>query len=266
LFKALLRHRLVSYLVAAAGVHSILFLLPISEPDASPPLAEKPVKVVKLTTPTRSQMLVVKPTNSVKPRPAIAPKVAVAPKRVIRQRVEQPAPASLPVKTTPIPKKTQTEMAVTPKPSPQMSPSPAQPPAEQSPATSSQAKSDPLPVPNEPVPEGNPTQDVFATVPQTNGAEQACDDQQETCWRVPDARMREVSRQVLADLQRKGYEVEKEDIEDDIGMEVYEVSKNGEVKYYLHFLSLMSDSGTFYLPAKSMLSREELEQKAQSAA
>jgi len=265
LFKALLRHRLVSYLVAAVGVHSILFLLPISEPEASPPIAEKPVKVVKLTAPTRSQPLVMKPTKAVKPRPAIAPKVA-APKQKVRQRVEQPAPASLPVKTTPAPQKSQTEMAVTPKPSPQMSPAPAQPPAKQSPATPPQAKSDPIPVPSDPVPDGNPTQDVFAAVPQTNGAEQACDDQQETCWRVPDARMREVSKQVLADLQRKGYEVEKKELEDDIGMEVYEVSKNGKVKYYLHFLSLMSESGTFYLPAKTMLSREELEQKAQKAA
>jgi len=266
LFKALLRHRLVTYLVAAAGLHSILFLLPISEPEASPPIAEKPVKVVKLTAPTRPQTLVVKPTNRVKPRPAIAPKVAVAPKPVIRQRVEQPVPASLPVKTTPAPQKPQTEMATPPKPSPQISPTPTPSPTEQPPASPSQAKSNPLPVPNDPVPEGNTTQDVFARVAQPNGAEQACDDQQETCWRVPDARMREVSKQVLANLQREGYQVEKKELEDDIGMEVYEVSQNGQVKYYLHFLSLMSDSGTFYVPAKTMLSREELEQKAQSAA
>lgn len=126
---------------------------------------------------------------------------------------------------------------VTPKPSPIVQPSPV--------AT-------PTPSPSvTPSPSPSPT-DVL----QLEGAQPGCNGLI-GCWQMAETRGRMVAGTLEEQLQKQGYEVRKLDLDDDTGMQVYEVAKNGTRQYFLHLL--WSDRGTIYVRNPELLSRGQLE-------
>jgi N-dimethylarginine dimethylaminohydrolase len=80
------------------------------------------------------------------------------------------------------------------------------------------------------------------------------------CWKTPETQWRDVSSNLEQNLEAQGYEVKPLDLEDDTGRRVYEVSKEGEIKYYLNVLS--TQRGTVYKISREPLTREELNQAA----
>ncbi len=73
---------------------------------------------------------------------------------------------------------------------------------------------------------------------------------------IPATPFRSASKTLVERLQEGGYEVEKQDNEDDTGRSVYKVTKDGKTQ----FLSVLpTDNGdTVYLLAERELTREEL--------
>jgi hypothetical protein len=76
------------------------------------------------------------------------------------------------------------------------------------------------------------------------------------CWQTAETQWRSVSTDLKQNLENKGYVVQQLDLEDDTGIRVYEVSKDGKMQYYLNLLS--TEKGTVYLLAQKPLTREEL--------
>ncbi len=75
----------------------------------------------------------------------------------------------------------------------------------------------------------------------------------ETQWRS-------VAGNLEQQFEQQGYRVDKlDDLEDEEGMGIYEVSKPGAPTHYLHFL--LTDRGTVYLLDSKRLSRGELERE-----
>jgi len=94
-----------------------------------------------------------------------------------------------------------------------------------------------------------------AEFPQVEGSQAGCNGLL-GCWQTPETQWRDVSSNLEQRLEAQGYEVEALDLEDDTGRRVYEVSKDGETKYYLNLLS--TKQGTVYLLTKEQLTLEEL--------
>jgi hypothetical protein len=94
---------------------------------------------------------------------------------------------------------------------------------------------------------------------QIEGAEQGCSGSQD-CWQVEETQWRSIADNLEERLQADGYAVTQLDLEDDTGLRVYEVIKQGNPKYYLHLLS--TSHGTVYLVKSKLLSREEFQQMA----
>jgi hypothetical protein len=76
------------------------------------------------------------------------------------------------------------------------------------------------------------------------------------CWQTAETQWRSVSTDLKQNLENKGYVVQQLDLEDDTGIRVYEVSKDGKRQYYLNLLS--TGKGTVYLMAEKPLTRAEL--------
>jgi hypothetical protein len=76
------------------------------------------------------------------------------------------------------------------------------------------------------------------------------------CWQTAETQWRSVSTDLEQKLVNKGYALKPLDLEDDTGLRVYEVSKDGKRQYYLNLLS--TEKGTVYLMAEKPLTREEL--------
>lgn len=261
MFKQLSRYRAISYWLLAAGLHSVLLLIPlsfeneVSPENEAPPISEQPVRVVKLTSPRRA--------NQVSTAPTTQPRL-VSPLRPARvkttQHVTAPRPAPLVVKPSPLAQPTPVAQVVpTPQPS-QSPPSPPEPPEKlpkPKPTLSTQTPPTSTNLENK-LPELDPLKELAGA----NGTQQSCDETKATCWRVEDSQWRAVSQELREQLESRGYQVRPLDLEDDIGMAIFEVSKRGKRLYYLHFLSLEDQGGgTAYLRADQVLSRDELRRR-----
>jgi hypothetical protein len=99
----------------------------------------------------------------------------------------------------------------------------------------------------------------LAEFPQIEGAQAGCNGLL-GCWQTPETQWRDVSSNLEQELEAKGYQVKALDLEDDTGRRVYEVSKAGEIKYYLNVLS--TNRGTVYKISQEPLTREQLNQAA----
>ena len=71
-------------------------------------------------------------------------------------------------------------------------------------------------------------------------------------------------RRIAGDLERRlqnqGYTLVQQELDDDTGMRVFEVSKGGTRQYFLHLI--WSDRGTIYVRHPTLMSRTELEAAA----
>ncbi|OLP15731.1 hypothetical protein BST81_24745 [Leptolyngbya sp. 'hensonii'] len=79
----------------------------------------------------------------------------------------------------------------------------------------------------------------------------------EGCWQVEDTQWRSIAGNLKQRLRDQGMELAELDLEDDTGLRVYEVSKDGKLQYYLNLLS--TDRGTIYVLNPRQMSRAELE-------
>lgn len=115
------------------------------------------------------------------------------------------------------------------------------------------------PVAAKPSPTPSPTvTDPLALFAKAEGAEPGCSDSRKTdCWQLEDTQWRSVASSLEERLENQGYAVTKlDDLEDEMGMGIYKVDKDGVTKY-LHLL--LTDRGTVYLLESKPLSRSELE-------
>ncbi|UBF25181.1 PepSY domain-containing protein [Kovacikia minuta CCNUW1] len=209
----------------SAGLHAIVLMAPISSPDSLP--KDTVVKVTRLQKPRSSEPLSLRPT----PNPSQA-----KPKAKLKQASVRPQLSVSPTKT-----------ATTPRPSPVPSPSPT-------PQPSSVARPKPKPTPSPTFETGA----AIAAFSKTMGASTGCNSPTETCWQIADTQWRSVEASLVGQLEAQGFDVTRLDLEDDIGMGVYKISRNGKTEHYLHLLS--TTQGTSYVLKDKQLSRGELEQ------
>lgn len=182
------------------------------------------------------------------PPPEIS--VTVLPKPV---PVEPPAPPPEPV-SDPIPEPTPPPIA---EPEAPVVPLPA---AELAPILP-ESELPPEPIAPEPelppVPETPPT--PYADFPHSD-VSIGCDNQ-DACWFNPDRSFRSEARDLTAQLEGQGYEVENitEDVLDvDTGIRIYAVIKAEQTEYYLNLVSLIS-GGTIYTLTEAPITQEEFE-------
>lgn len=199
--------------------------MPIS--TSKPSEQEKPLKVVKLAK-LPAQRPALKTKQAVKPSPAKPKALPKIKKESVA--VANSASQSAPVKEEkPTQKEQQTAKASSPKP-PEL---PAQP--DQS-----------LP--------GN----VLVMFSKDAGATKACQSSKDGCWQTDETQWRSVAGKLEQHFEQEGYAVDKlDDLEDEQGMGIYEVSKPGSPTQYLHFL--LTDRGTVYFLDPKRLNRNELE-------
>jgi hypothetical protein len=81
-----------------------------------------------------------------------------------------------------------------------------------------------------------------------------------SCYALTETNGRAVFTQLEQRLVQKGYALEKLELDDDVGMSVYKLSRDGKVQDYLHLL--WTDHGTTYLRSPKVLSRRELSELA----
>ncbi|MGA7935290.1 MAG: hypothetical protein WCA35_17200 [Kovacikia sp.] len=214
-----------AFWLISVGLHTIALMTPISSLDPLP--KNTVVKVTKLQKFRSSEPFSIRPTS----KPALKPS-PVKPKPRVRQNSALPQVAASPgepVRPTPV-----ASPSPTPTPFPVASPTPS-----------------PVPSPT------SETGAAIAAFSKTAGASPACNQQTETCWQVKETQWRSVARDLTKRLEDEGFDVTKlDDLEIDTGMGIYQVSKSGVPKYYLHLL--LTDQGTSYLLKEKPLSQGEL--------
>jgi hypothetical protein len=220
-------------LLPALGLHALLLAspLPSAERDLEAKLKPgKPVRVVKLPPSSRSlrSASVAKPTNTRRQTqrlsiPAKKP-VLVKKGQTLTSKVGAPAPRSAPL---PAP-----TSSLTPQPSPIPSSTPSATPL-----------SSPTPV---------STQEL-----QMEGATAGCVASKiQDCFNVAETNGRLFSSRIEAYFRGKGFALDKQELEDEHGMSVYQLSKQGHPKDYLHVF--WDDEGTTYLRFPKILTHQEL--------
>ncbi|WP_421658766.1 hypothetical protein [Leptothermofonsia sp. ETS-13] len=129
------------------------------------------------------------------------------------------------------------------------------PKAKSSKPPSSPKPSTPPTLPAEPEPAN-----VLVMFSKVAGAVPGCSNSKGDCWQVNETQWRSVAGNLEQQFEQQGYRVDKlDDLEDEEGMGIYEVSKPGAPTHYLHFL--LTDRGTVYLLDSKRLSRGELERE-----
>jgi len=204
------------------GLHSVVLMLPVT---SEPPIAEKPVRVVKVSNQpvvpavkTVQQPAVKTPATQ---KPAVPPPTVPA-----RRKVSSP----------------QTSVLSQPKP-PMPKPS-AQPSAK-------------------PVPPVLPkVEKVIADFSETAKAQPGCKANEE-CWQLDETQWRVVAKKLTEKLEAQSYRVSKLDgLEDETGMGIYRVVARDGKKTFLHLL--LTDRGTVYVLDPNQLTRTQLEQRMAS--
>jgi outer membrane biosynthesis protein TonB len=225
----MLKHQLSFWhmLLPALGLHALLLVypLPSAERDLEAKLKPgKPVRVVKL--PPSSQSLrsasVAKPANARQQKQSLSvpAKKPIVVKKVttLPSKVETPAPKPAPAPTP--------TSSPTPQPSPTPSPTPSATPAS--------------------------TSEL-----QMEGATAGCvTSKTQDCFNVAETNGRLFSSRIEAYFRGKGFALDKQELEDEHGMSVYKLSKQGHAKDYLHVF--WDDEGTTYLRSPRILSHQEL--------
>lgn len=235
-------------LVLSIGLHGLLLGLPLperdvvseqTEPEASESL--EPIAIRAAVLPVAAPKPTISPTPQSAPKatPKPAPQ-AVAPQfpaGVIVRPVPQaaPVPAIVP-SPSPVPSPAATPIVVSPSPTPSPTPSP------------------------ELSPSPTPSPDAFtANFPHFENAQAGCFGL-ETCRQIEgEVSFREVGRTMMAQLEAKGYTVRlRDDLADDTGRKVYEVSKDDETQY-LSVLSGLDLGRTVYVLAAEPMTIEDLQ-------
>lgn len=217
-FLALGRGTFWYMLPIAIGLHVVALMWPMPpKPDPEVAQKKKPVPIV---------------VASKSPTPTSQPSAPSTPPPPVRS---SPAANSAPA-ASPVP-------AASPTPSPSAAPNPSPSPA---PSTSTPSPS-PSPSPSKP-----PDPDAL----QMSGAT-PCKPDSAACFRVAETNGRDVSIKLEDQLLTKGFALTSVDLPNDTGRKAYEVTKDGEVKYYL-FMTWGMD-GTIY---EKFLTRGELDAKA----
>ena len=250
-------------LYLSLGLHGLLMMIPIPstpESESSSPKKE-PIKVTQLPSPPspKPSPVVVqpKPSPTVQQNslPTTRPQVQMPPVmpsalsnstgRSLITESPKPSPSIQPSTSifTPTPSPTPVASPIpTPSPTPVASPTPT-------PSPTPVASPTPTPTPT-------PT-NLVAGVPNFDNAQLSCNG---GCWHIKETPFRLVSTTLLERFENQGYEVDKQDIEDETGRSVYKVSKDGVIQY-LNVLS--TDKGdTVYLLAERELTRQELLEKS----
>ncbi len=227
------------------GLHGLLLLIPIPpqpEPEPAPNPKKKAVKVTQLPPPPSPpspqpspSVQLPKPSPRVQPTSPLPikpfPRLRQTPPLIVQPspRVQPPQPSPVVGQSTPTPTPSSPITSTTPTPSPTPSAQPT-----------------PSPSPDEP----------FADFPHVDGVQPGCNNSL-SCWQTAETQWRSVSENLKQNLEAQGYVVEKLELADDTGRSAYQVSKDGETKYYLNLLS--TKQGTVYLLTKEQLTPEELD-------
>lgn len=250
-------------LYLSLGLHGLLMMIPIPstpEIESSSPKKE-PIKVTQLPSPPSpkpsSVVVQSKPSPTVQQNslPTTRPQLQMPP--VMPSARSNSSGRSLITESPkPSPSIQPSTSVFTPTPTPTPSPTPVASPTP-TPSPTPVASPTPTPTPTpvaSPTPTPTPTPtNLVAGVPNFDNAQPSCNG---GCWQIKETPFRLVSTTLLERLENQGYEVDKQDIEDDTGRSVYKVSKDGVTKY-LNVLS--TDKGdTVYLLAEKELTREEL--------
>jgi hypothetical protein len=228
--------------LVSAGLHGIALLLPM--PSSEPPIGEKSVKIVQLPPP---KLPVAQRPN---PKPALPVAQPAQLQPTVAAKVETPRSPALevkqPVQPSPAP-------SPTPVASPTSTPS-ATPQAQPSP------KASPTPI-TSPSPSPTPTDTLTAIAQSAGGAR--CNEAKADCYRIPTnpgTNWRAIADDRIEKFKQSGHQVkEREDLEE-AGLRVFELSKNGDPKYYLHISS--SFEGIVLLKRPTLLTKEQVDQEA----
>jgi hypothetical protein len=207
--------------LVALGLHGGLLALPVPPPAA--PVVQKEINTVPLA---RTVPVPIAPKTSSPVIKAIVP-VAAAPAAI---------PSSIQTQSTP--------------PAPKIAdPRPVAPPLTP-------------PQPTEPQPvEPPPTtpEPILGNISQILGAEPSCQGKPD-CWQVGETQWRRIADTIEQQLHNKGYKLTQLELEDETGLGVYEVLKQGKREFYLHVIQI--EQKTVYLLKPNLLSRQELEKAA----
>jgi hypothetical protein len=206
----------------ALGLHGIFLVVPLGQDgDQAPekPRSPQTAAVVQLP-PQPSAPPQPKPATPVQPKSAPANVTTAAPSSAQQPSPSQPSPAGT-------------------EPSPSASPSASPTP---SPTPSSTPSLTPSPTPS-------PTPDAF----QLNGAK-PCGIL--GCFQLSETNGRLVAQDLEQKLTQQGYSLSEQDIADDTGMKVYKVTKDNQLKFYLH--AIWSDRGTLYIQKPTLVGSRDL--------
>ncbi|MEP1058594.1 MULTISPECIES: hypothetical protein [Cyanophyceae] len=193
------------------GLHGLVLSLPIDHEKPEEKPRSTSVKVVPLPKQPSSLAVIPKPSPSKASVATFVPKRAL-PKPVARVKAplitipQEPVSRSLPPASS--------------------APTPISPPASSAPVTPS--------TPVQPVP--TPSPDVF----QVEGAI-ACEGIKD-CYASAETNGREISQTLEQQLQAKGYTLQPLDLDEDTGMKVYRLFRQGQARDYLHII--WTDQGT----------------------
>jgi hypothetical protein len=222
-------------LLPVLALHGLLLACPIGDkPDLEAKLKQgKPIRVVKLPPkPLTALPRLAKPKVNLSSAQRTSllnskPKVAVQKTTVTLPKADAPAP----------------------KPTTQPSPPPV--------------GSKPSPAPtSSPIPSASPTP---ANELQMEGATTGCiGSGTKDCFTLTQTNGRLFAQQIEEHFKDKGYDLNKQDLDDEHGMTVYQLSKQGSPKDYLHVL--WDEQGTTYLRFPKVLNHQELTLMARSSA
>ena len=224
--------RLRPWLLLSLALHAAVFSAPLLH-SAAPTLPE-PEATVSLAPAPPLPSAVVSPPALPTPTPQLSP-----------QLPPQLIPQAPPVAVRPTPPQVATPAVppASPTPFPAASPSPASVPS---------LEPVPSPSPEPPSP--------YATFPQIAGTTSGCGGR-EHCWQSANTQWRAIASTLEQELQTRGYDVSRVELEIETGMRVYRVSKLGEPAYYLNLISTF-EQGTVYLISEQLMTVAEIRQAA----
>jgi hypothetical protein len=215
-------------LLPVLGLHGLMLAYPIdSKPDLESKLKQgKPVRIVTLPPASQPSVrpVVIKPVT---PAAKLKSTLLLQPKRTISPRLTVAKPQ---VKS----------QAATPK----ATPTPLQPPP-----TPAALQPSPAPTPSVPPASTNKLQMAGATTGCSGSDAQ-------DCFVIAETNGRLAVNQIEAYFQQKGYVLEVQPVEDEHGMIIYKLSKQGHSKDYLHVF--WDEKGTTYLRSPKILNHQEL--------
>ncbi len=240
-----LLHPLVFPWLVALGLHGGLLAIPV--PQAAPPVVKKAINTVPLARTIPAPATTQPPVARIKSTAVIAATAAplVAPSSV---QTQAPPPSPIASEPQPIPPKPTEPQPTEPQP---IEPQPIEPQLIEPQPTNPKSIA-PQPPPSGPEP-------ILGNISQILGAEPSCQGNP-GCWQVGETQWRKVAETIEQQLHNKGYSLTQLELEDETGLGVYEVLKQGKREFYLHVIQI--EQKTVYVLKPQLLGRRELEQAA----